>query len=106
MRENQYQAKLIRRLKEEYPGAVILKNDPNYIQGFPDLLILYEDRWGALETKREKGASKRPLQDYYVERLGQMSYASFICPENQEVVFHELQQALIPGGPARLPERK
>lgn len=49
--ENIYQRSLIKRLKEEFPGCIILKNDPNYIQGIPDLLLLVGDRWFALEAK-------------------------------------------------------
>lgn len=93
-RESSFQASLIKELKREFPHCVVLKNDPNYIQGFPDLLVLYEDRWAALECKRSEGASTRPNQRYYVDLLNDMSYARFICPENKEEVLDELQQAL------------
>lgn len=93
--ESSFQASLIKELKSIFPGAMVLKNDPNYIQGFPDLLILYNDRWAALECKRSSSASSRPNQRYYVETLKKMSYAAFICPENKEVILSELQQALI-----------
>ena len=33
MRENAYQAKLIKKLKAMFPDADILKNDANYKQG-------------------------------------------------------------------------
>ena len=92
IRENQFQAKLIRDLKTIFPGCVVLKNDANYLQGFPDLLILHNDKWAALECKREKEAHKQPNQEYYVNKLKEMSYASFICPENRNEVFDELQQ--------------
>ena len=72
----------------------MLKNDANYIQGFPDLLILEGDRWAALETKRSKKASKRPNQEYYIRKLRNMSYANFINPENERLVLDELQQSL------------
>lgn len=93
--ERNFQASLIKELKSIFPGAVVLKNDPNYIQGFPDLLILYRDRWAALECKRSPSASSRPNQRYYVDLLNQMSYSAFICPENKEGVLNELQQALL-----------
>ena len=41
MKESAFQAKLIREIKKRFPGAIVLKNDPNYIQGFPDLTVLY-----------------------------------------------------------------
>lgn len=50
--ERDFQAKLIKELKVMFKGCIIVKNDPNYIQGIPDLLILYNDRWAALEVKK------------------------------------------------------
>lgn len=95
VKENAFQAALIKELKDLFPGCVVLKNDPNYIQGFPDLTILYKDHWAVLECKRSKSASKRPNQSYYIDQLGEMSYAAFICPENREDVLDELQQAFL-----------
>ena len=95
IKENAFQAALIKDLKALFPGCVVLKNDPNYIQGFPDLTILYKDRWAVLECKKSLSASKRPNQEYYVDMLEEMSYASFICPENREEVLDELQQAFL-----------
>ena len=39
------------------------------IQGLPDLLILYGEKWASLECKRSATAKKRPNQDYYVEKI-------------------------------------
>lgn len=92
-RESQFQKKLIAELKELFPGCVILKNDPNYIQGFPDLTILYKKHWAVLECKKSSNASHQPNQDIYVDGLNEMSYSSFVYPENKEQVINELQQA-------------
>lgn len=91
--ENTFQAKLIKELKEKFPGCLVLKNDPNYIQGFPDLTVLYKDKWALLEAKKERKASRRPNQDFYIEKADEMSFGRFISPENKEEVLHELQQA-------------
>ncbi|WP_300899384.1 hypothetical protein [Turicimonas muris] len=91
-REGDFQTKLIHEIKDRFEGVIVLKNDPNYIQGIPDLLVLYKDKWAALECKRSKDAKKQPNQDYYVGYLGEMSYASFVYPENKEEVLDELQQ--------------
>ena len=96
-RENEYQLDLVEKLQELFPDAIVLKNDPNYIQGIPDLLILLGDRWAALECKRGISAEHQPNQDYYVELMNEMSFATFIYPENEERVFNELQQALRAG---------
>ena len=92
--ENSFQAQLIKDLKMLFPGCMVLKNDANYIQGIPDLLILFNDRWAMLECKLTEKASHRPNQEYYVNLLDKMSYAAFIYPENREDILNELQQAL------------
>ena len=94
MRESEFQSKLIKELKERLPGCIVLKNDPDYIQGIPDLLVLHNDRWAALEVKKDKKAKHRPNQDYYVERMNQMSFSAFIFPENKEDVLDDLEQTL------------
>ena len=93
MTENKYQAKVIKKLKRMFPNCIIMKTDPSYQQGFLDLIILYEDSWAALEIKASESASSQPNQDYYVERLGEMSFAAYIYPENEEEVLSALQQA-------------
>lgn len=91
--EREFQAKLIKELKARFEGCIVLKNDSSYIQGIPDLLVLYNDKWCALELKRSSGASHRPNQEYYVDLMDKMSFARFICPENKEEVLHELESA-------------
>ena len=93
--ERDFQAKLIKELKVMFKGCIIVKNDPNYIQGIPDLLILYNDRWAALEVKKSEHAHHQPNQEYYVDLMDQMSFAAFIYPENKEEILYELQKALL-----------
>lgn len=92
MLESKFQSKLIRELKGMFPGCIITKNDPNYIQGFPDLTVFYKKRWATLECKRNAKAKKQPNQDHYIERMNEMSFSRIICPENKEEVLEELQQ--------------
>lgn len=105
MKESKYQADLIKKLRGIFPGCVILKTDANYLQGFPDLLILFKKRWAALEVKAEADARHQPNQDYYVELLDELSFAAFIYPENEEAVLHELQFTLAPRRATRVPKR-
>lgn len=92
MKESEFQHDLLVKLKIRFPGCVVMKNDANYKQGFPDLLVLYEDKWACLECKRSADASRRPNQEYYIRTLGEMSYASFISPETEEEVLDELER--------------
>lgn len=94
MLESRFQNLLIKEIKKSFPGSIILKNDPSYIQGFPDLLVLNGERWGALETKSSLESSIQPNQKYYVDLLNSMSYADFVYPENKERILNELQEAL------------
>lgn len=96
MLESEFQAKLIKEIKYRFPGAIVIKNDPNYIQGLPDLTILFRDKWATLECKRDKGAKHQPNQDYYISEMKKMSYSAFVYPENKEEILNELQQALAP----------
>ena len=86
----------------EYPGAVILKNDANRHQGIPDHLILYGKKWAMFDAKASANSPHRPNQDYFIDLLNEMSYASFVYPENKEVFLRELQQALRPSRGTRL----
>lgn len=93
MLESTFQTKLIRELETIFPDCIILKNDPDYIQGFPDLTILYNDRWALLECKRSATEHHQPNQDYYISLADSMSFGRFIYPENKEEVLYDLQQA-------------
>lgn len=92
--ESGFQDRLIESLKALFPGCMVFKMDQ--IQGLPDLLILYGEKWASLECKRSTTAKKRPNQDYYVEKMNDMSFSRFVRPENKEEVLNELQQAFQP----------
>lgn len=90
--ERDFQAGLIKDLKQRFPGCLVLKTDCNYIQGIPDLLILYKERWATLECKREQNASIRPNQEHWVDTMNRMSFSRIVYPENKEEVLNALQQ--------------
>ena len=104
--ERTFQSRLIRRIKKDLPGCVVLKNDPNYIQGFPDLLILNGDRWAALEVKKDAKAKHQPNQDFYINKLNEMTFARFIYPENERMVRNELYRTLRAPRDSRISEPK
>lgn len=97
--EAKYQSTLIQKLKRRFPGCIVLMNDASYQQGIPDVTILYGLRWAMLEVKPSLRARRQPNQEYYVRQLNDLSFAAFICPENEEEVLDALQEAL--GSPGR-----
>ena len=90
-RESEFQSKLKKEIKEKFPGCIVTKLDSGDIQGIPDLLILYNNRWATLENKRTKNAHKQPNQEYYVNKMNDMSFSRFIYPENKEEIMGELE---------------
>lgn len=98
MLESRYQSLLIKRLGALFPGCVILKNDTDYLQGFPDLTVLWRRYWAVLEVKPRLGAPYEPNQEWYIETLDAMSFSAMICPENEEEVLRDLAQAFRAGG--------
>lgn len=96
--ERDFQSKLIKEIRDKFPGCVVMKNDSSYIQGIPDLTVLYQDKWAMLEVKRSETASHRPNQEYYVGKMDEMSFARFICPENKETVLDEMEHAFRSSG--------
>lgn len=93
MLENKFKTKLKKEIEERFPGSMVMHLDPNEVQGIPDLVVFYKKRWAVLEGKKSVDAKKQPNQDYYVDRMNEMSFARFICPENKEEVLDELQKS-------------
>lgn len=105
MRENAYQAHLIKTLRIRFPGCFILKNDSGYLQGIPDLLLLIEDWWGVLEVKISEREPFQPNQEYYLELLDGLSFAACIYPENEDEVLDEIQRQFETRRKARVSKR-
>lgn len=106
MRETEYQGQLINRIQERLPGSYILKNDPKQRQGIPDLLVLFGNRWAALEVKTSAKAPNQPNQEFYIQDMGEQSFAAFIYPEIEEDVLDEMESALRTRRAARVPQRQ
>lgn len=92
--ESGFQDRLIQELKTRFPGCMTFKMDQ--IQGIPDVLVLYQDKWAALECKKSANAKRQPNQEYYVGLMNEMSFSRFIYPENKEEVLNELQRSFEP----------
>lgn len=92
MNESVFQRQVKDRLKKEFPGCVVIKNDPNQIQGFPDLTIFFGSKWAMLEVKASETSSKRPNQDYWINKMSDLGYADYISPMYFDVIFQELRE--------------
>ena len=91
-KESKFQRELIEEIETRFPGSIVLKNDADYIQGIPDLTVLWGKHWAVLECKRYKGASRQPNQPYYVKLLDGMSFSRFVEPSNKEEVLNAMEQ--------------
>jgi hypothetical protein len=92
MRESKFQSSLKKELKEMFPGCIITKMPSEDIQGIPDLLVLYGNKWASLENKKSAKAKRQPNQEYYVDLMNKMSFSRFIYPENKKEVLSDLKQ--------------
>lgn len=102
--ETDYQKGLKKEIRRRLPGCYVFKIDG--LQGIPDLLILFNDRWALLEVKRDAQAPYQPNQEWYIEQFDKMSFSSVIFPENQEDVLNALQQTLTSRRKARNVQRE
>lgn len=89
---------VIEQIRTRLPEALVLKNDPTYLQGVPDLTVINGGRCALLEVKRSAHASHRPNQDYYVTYIHDHGgFASFIHPENCDRVLDDMVAFLTKG---------
>ncbi len=94
--ERNFQKEVIDRVEREFPGCLVMKNDANYRQGIPDILVLHNDKWALLEVKKDRPSQSdyQPNQEWYLEKLNNMSFASVVYPDNFEEVFDALRRTL------------
>jgi hypothetical protein len=52
--------------------------------------MLFQDHWIMLEVKLSEKSSVRPNQRHYVEKFNQMSFATFISPDNEDEILDYL----------------
>lgn len=91
VKESDFQAKVIKQLKAM--GLAVVKNQagPGVPTGFPDLTAFGEGIYFCLECKASARAKKQPRQDYWVNKLNEWSYATFIYPSNYDKVMSEIK---------------
>jgi hypothetical protein len=94
MLERDFQPWVIKELYRRLPGCIVQKLDTEYQQGIPDLLILWDWFWATLEVKKKKPKPSdfEPNQEYFIEKMDEMSFSACIYPENAEEVLNDLQR--------------
>lgn len=92
MLENKFKTQLIKNIKDRFKGCIVVHLDPTEIQGIPDLLVLHHNKWAALEGKKNARASKRPNQQYYIDKMNGMGFAEFVYPENANQVLDNMER--------------
>ena len=94
MKESVLQKKVIDEISERLPEAIVIKNDANYLQGYPDLSVHYNGMFALLETKQHEDSSKRPNQEYYINKTNnEGGFARFINQENKDVILDEMERS-------------
>ena len=88
--ETLYRSELVKRIERILPDCTVFRLDPTQLQGAPDLLILFEDKWAMLEVKMEESSEQQPNQEYYVNKFNEMSFAAFIYPTIESEVLSDL----------------
>lgn len=88
--ESGFQDKLRKELLKRFPGSMVFKMDQ--VQGIPDILVLYKDKWASFECKRQSSSHKQPNQEYYVNLMNEMSFSRFITRQNINEVLDELSE--------------
>lgn len=94
--EARFQTKVKKWLERKGAVVLVISPQPGIPTGFPDVLALLPGGgFMALELKRSKTAKHQPLQDYWVERLGDMYYSAFVYPEIWDKVKEEIERDYI-----------
>jgi len=100
MLERDYQMYLAKEIYDRLPGRkladkLVIINDPNYVQGIPDLSVFYHSKSAMLEVKLSEKSKERPNQRWYIENWGRYMFTAFIYPENEAEVLSALYAALV-----------
>lgn len=90
--EGKLQSKIIKWLKDR--GCYVIKTKPGNgtPTGCPDIIFLYQSKWGAIEVKADEHAPWQPLQKPTLDFLkGMNDFVFKVYPENWPEVQKVLQ---------------
>lgn len=86
--ESKFEQDFCKKLRKVHPDILVTKMTGK--PGIPDRGIFFHDKFCFLEFKRSSSASKRPLQDWYINEFGKYTYTAFVSPENASEVFENV----------------
>lgn len=91
--ERDFQQKLIKDIKNEFPHSIVKKNDSGHIQGIPDLSVDIGPYSLHLEVKKSSKAPFRPNQKHFIEHYNSHGgFARAIYPENKKDILNEMKE--------------
>ena len=93
--EAQFKKRFIDRFKnrmDELEIPLEVEQQKSNRRSWLDTIFLGPCVWAMLEFKKDEDANHQPNQDYYVDKLNRMCYAAFVSPENEEMVFNEMEE--------------
>lgn len=92
-KESDFKNGLYNEIRKRCPGAEVIPNDANYLQGFPDATVnLPNGKYVLLEGKKTANSARQPNQDYYVNQSPLSPNAMFVYPENKKEVLKEIER--------------
>ncbi len=92
--ENQLQSKIRNYLRKKGCYVLVIKPQPGRPEGCPDIILMKEGFWGALEVKSSLKSPFQPLQEDTLLKLDKWSYAKVVFPEIWPEVKQELEKIL------------
>ncbi len=93
MLESKFKKRTERRIRKRLQRVKIyIVKSSTEVRSAPDLFILGSGMWAALEFKKHKDADRQPNQEHIIDYLDNMSYATFVYPENVEGVLDDLEE--------------
>lgn len=84
MSEQKLKLKVLKYLKTTYPSAWIYKTADMWTSGIPDILVLYNHKFYAIELKHGKNKPTR-LQEFVLQRIKEAGGFAGVCYSMDDV---------------------
>lgn len=94
MTEGKLQAEIIKYLRSKGCFVMKLTVVPGVPTGTSDVFFCLEGFYGFIEVKANKKAKFRPLQEEFIDKMCEWSWAKVAYPENWPEIKQELENML------------